>query len=249
MADWHRGLSSRCSQHVLIRFGRWQEIIDQTLPEDRGTLLRDHRHDALRQARVALAATGEIAAAEAEKRAFLAAYERRCRRAGCSTTTPAATCSASPAPWPRARWSTARATTTRPSPHLRRSVELDDALPYDEPWGWIQPTRHALGALLLEQGRVAEAEAVYRADLGLDGKLGRALPAPRQCLEPSWPARMPGPPRPNRRGRRHQAAPRPGRSRDRRAGSFVLLLSPAHSRLKTRRGFRRVTSVLESDLP
>jgi tetratricopeptide (TPR) repeat protein len=62
--------------------------------------------------------------------------------------------------------------------HLRRSVELDDALPYDEPWGWMQPTRHALGALLLEQGRVAEAEAVYRSDLGLDGKLSRACQHP-----------------------------------------------------------------------
>jgi tetratricopeptide (TPR) repeat protein len=58
--------------------------------------------------------------------------------------------------------------------HLRRSVALDDALPYDEPWGWMQPTRHALGALLFEQGHVAEAEAVYRADLGLGGDLARA---------------------------------------------------------------------------
>ncbi|MFV2002876.1 MAG: hypothetical protein ACC619_07820, partial [Paracoccaceae bacterium] len=33
--------------------------------------------------------------------------------------------------------------------HLRRSVKLDDDLPYDEPWGWMQPARHALGALLL----------------------------------------------------------------------------------------------------
>ena len=41
--------------------------------------------------------------------------------------------------------------------HLRRAIELDDALPYDEPWGWMQPTRHAYGALLLEQGRVEEA--------------------------------------------------------------------------------------------
>ncbi len=62
--------------------------------------------------------------------------------------------------------------------HLRRSVELDDALPYDEPWGLMQPTRHALGALLLEQGRVAEAEAIYRSDLGLDGKLSRACQHP-----------------------------------------------------------------------
>jgi len=62
--------------------------------------------------------------------------------------------------------------------HLRKSVELDDNLPYDEPWGWMQPTRHALGALLLEQGKVEEAEAVYRADLGLDHTLRRACQHP-----------------------------------------------------------------------
>ena len=27
--------------------------------------------------------------------------------------------------------------------HLRRAIALDDGLPYDEPWGWMQPTRHA----------------------------------------------------------------------------------------------------------
>jgi tetratricopeptide (TPR) repeat protein len=58
--------------------------------------------------------------------------------------------------------------------HLRRSVELDDTLPYDEPWGWMQPSRHALGALLFEQGYLTEAEAVYREDLGLGGTLSRA---------------------------------------------------------------------------
>jgi hypothetical protein len=46
----------------------------------------------------------------------------------------------------------------------------------------MQPSRHALGALLLEQGHAAEAEAVYRADLGLDGKLSRAC----QHLENVW---------------------------------------------------------------
>jgi tetratricopeptide (TPR) repeat protein len=62
--------------------------------------------------------------------------------------------------------------------HLRRAVELDDGLPYDEPWAWMQPARHAYGALLLEQDRVAEAEAVYRADLGLDATLARACQHP-----------------------------------------------------------------------
>ena len=62
--------------------------------------------------------------------------------------------------------------------HLRSSVELDDNLPYDEPWGWMQPARHALGALLLEQGAVEEAAGVYRADLGLDDTIPRACQHP-----------------------------------------------------------------------
>jgi tetratricopeptide (TPR) repeat protein len=61
---------------------------------------------------------------------------------------------------------------------LRRAIALDDALPYDEPWGWMQPTRHAYGALLLEQGRVEEAAEVYAADLGLDPTLSRPCQHP-----------------------------------------------------------------------
>ena len=57
-------------------------------------------------------------------------------------------------------------------------MALDDNLPYDEPWGWMQPARHALGALLLEQDRIEEAAQVYRADLGLDKTLSRASQHP-----------------------------------------------------------------------
>ena len=62
--------------------------------------------------------------------------------------------------------------------HLRRAIALDDGLPYDEPWGWMQPVRHAYGALMLEQGHVEEACAVYAADLGLDEALPRACQHP-----------------------------------------------------------------------
>jgi hypothetical protein len=55
---------------------------------------------------------------------------------------------------------------------LEEAILLEEALVYDEPWGWMQPVRHALGALLLEEaGRasspdkaaamVAYAEQVY----------------------------------------------------------------------------------------
>jgi tetratricopeptide (TPR) repeat protein len=57
--------------------------------------------------------------------------------------------------------------------HLRESIELDDKLPYSEPWSWMQPSRHAYAALLLEQGHLEEAAKVYRADLGLDSTLIR----------------------------------------------------------------------------
>lgn len=49
---------------------------------------------------------------------------------------------------------------------------------YDDLGRHGQPTRHAYGALLLEQGLIAEAEAVYRADLGLDDTLPRPLQHP-----------------------------------------------------------------------
>ena len=65
---------------------------------------------------------------------------------------------------------------------LRRAVELDEALRYDEPWGWMTPPRHALGALLLEAGRIDEAEAVYRADLGRHPENGWALAGLQECL-------------------------------------------------------------------
>jgi hypothetical protein len=58
--------------------------------------------------------------------------------------------------------------------HLRQAVVNDDALNYSEPWSWMHPPRHALGALLLAQGHIDEAEQVYRADLGINGVLMRA---------------------------------------------------------------------------
>ena len=66
---------------------------------------------------------------------------------------------------------------------LREAVALDVALKYDEPWGWMQPVAHALGALLLEQGELAEAEAVYRADLVLHPGNGWALHGLSEALK------------------------------------------------------------------
>ena len=58
--------------------------------------------------------------------------------------------------------------------HLRQAVALNDGLFYTEPWAWMHPPRHALGALLLAQNHLGEAREVYEADLGFDDRVIRA---------------------------------------------------------------------------
>jgi tetratricopeptide (TPR) repeat protein len=59
--------------------------------------------------------------------------------------------------------------------YLRRACKLSDNLAYSEPWPWMHPPRHALGALLLEQGHIEEAMQHYGDDLGINDTLPRCL--------------------------------------------------------------------------
>ncbi|MCI3273958.1 tetratricopeptide repeat protein [Streptomyces cylindrosporus] len=175
MADWLEGfLAMRV--HALIRFGRWDDVLRLPMPDD--PRLYCVTTAMLHYARgVALSATGRVEEADAERELFRAAVERVPETRMLFNNTCADILAIAAAmldgelEYRKGRYEEAFAA-------LRRSIELDDGLPYDEPWGWMQPTRHAYGALLLEQGRVTEAEAVYRADLGLDGTLPRAQQHP-----------------------------------------------------------------------
>jgi tetratricopeptide (TPR) repeat protein len=175
MADFIEPFLSM-KQHVLIRFGKWREIIAQELPKD-PALYCSTTAMMLYAKGVAHSVLGEIAEAEKARTAFRAARARvpDTRRVHNNTVVDllaiAEEMLSGELEYRRGNFDVAFA-------HLRSAVGLSDALPYDEPWGWMQPARHALGALLLEQGRLAEAEAIYRADLGYDGTLGRAYQHP-----------------------------------------------------------------------
>ena len=71
---------------------------------------------------------------------------------------------------------------------LEEAVQRDDNLAYDEPWGWMVPSRHALGALLLEQNKVTEAADVYRTDLARNKDNMWALFGLIKCLKAGAPA-------------------------------------------------------------
>ncbi len=175
MADWLEAFVP-IKQHVYIRFGKWKEIKAQGLPKDQAlfstTTALIHYAKA-----VAHAATGEVAKAEAEAELFQKARERvppsryLFNNTALDILAVAAEMMAGEIAYRKNDFDAAFS-------HLRRAVELDDNLPYDEPWGWMQPARHALGALLLEQGKVEEAAAVYHADLGLDHTLRRPCQHP-----------------------------------------------------------------------
>mmetsp|Transcript_4482 Transcript_4482/g.6849 ORF Transcript_4482/g.6849 Transcript_4482/m.6849 type:complete len:686 (+) Transcript_4482:184-2241(+) len=65
---------------------------------------------------------------------------------------------------------------------LKKAVKLEDSFHYDEPWGKMQPVRHAYGGLLLEQGYWKEAEQVFRADLMYHPKNPWSLTGLMHCL-------------------------------------------------------------------
>jgi tetratricopeptide (TPR) repeat protein len=65
---------------------------------------------------------------------------------------------------------------------LRAAVTFGDSLKYDEPEPWPLPPRHVLGGVLLDAGRVADAEAVLRDDLRKHPGNGWALAGLTEAL-------------------------------------------------------------------
>jgi tetratricopeptide (TPR) repeat protein len=175
MADWLEAFVP-LKTHVLVRFGRWDDLIAQPLPEDVdlycSTATTIHYGRGL-----AHAARGQIPQAQAERAAFAEAYARvpdtryLFNNTARDVLAIAQEMLDGEITYREGRFDDAFA-------HLRRAIDLDDALPYDEPWGWMSPTRHAYGALLLEQNHVEEAAQVYAADLGLDPTLARPCQHP-----------------------------------------------------------------------
>ncbi len=67
--------------------------------------------------------------------------------------------------------------------HLERAVRLEDALVYTEPAEFHFPPRQALGAVLLDANRAAEAETVYWEDLRRNKESGWSLFGLMQALK------------------------------------------------------------------
>lgn len=164
--------------HVLIRFGRWDDILNEPEPADYLPMSRSIRHYARA---LAYAATGRIAEAETEQSAFKLSRATVPETSMLFNNTSQDILGVAEE-MVAGEIAYRKGETEAAFEHLRAAIRLDDALNYDEPWAWMQPARHALGALLVESGKPVEAEAVYRADLKRHPNNPWALQGLAECL-------------------------------------------------------------------
>jgi tetratricopeptide (TPR) repeat protein len=177
--------------HVFIRFGKWDEILSADLPKDQNlypvSLATAHYARG-----ITFASLGRIEEAEAEQKAFMDALEHPLMaermminnfvlKDGEGTLKVGIHMLEGEILYRKGQFENA-------FKHLEKAVTVSDNLVYDEPWGWMIPPRHALGALLLEQGRVQDAWEVYQTDLGQYRNNLWSLSGQLECLlaDPSF---------------------------------------------------------------
>ncbi|MBV8836751.1 MAG: hypothetical protein JO000_09440 [Alphaproteobacteria bacterium] len=176
--------------HVLVRFGRWQEIIDEPLLDDPDLYPVSTAMQRYAKA-IAHATLKQFAQAEADRVHFRASLNRIPPERKVFNNSALAILGVAEKmldgelAYHKGNYPQAFAS-------LREAVDRDDHLEYVEPWAWMHPPRHALAALLAEQGHFAEAEQVYRDDLGLTHGVQRCAQHPlnvwalhglAECLE------------------------------------------------------------------
>jgi len=149
---------------ALVRFGRWREILDDTLPPDVG---EPYPRAIWHYARgTAYARTGRVAEARRELDALARlAADPALQRSRIKNINPAEALVRIAVLTLGADIAIADGRNDAAVAMLVEATAIEDGLAYDEPHLWLAPTRHALGAALLAAGRAAEAERVYREDL------------------------------------------------------------------------------------
>ncbi|CBX95841.1 similar to TPR domain protein [Plenodomus lingam JN3] len=170
MADWTEW-QAVTMPHVLIRFGQWEDILDLQPPKNPklsviATTIKYAKG-------IALAVLGRIEEAQIAQAEFEEARRALPEDRLYGPSSKAAPVFAIASAMLEGELQYRQGNYTEAFASLRHGIELEGQIAYADPPLWMQPVRHALGALLLEQGQTVESEKVYLEDLGLSKTLSR----------------------------------------------------------------------------
>ena len=156
---------------MMVRFGKWDEIVKQPKPDASlpSTLAFWHFARGM-----SFAARGDVGNAESEQKALLET-EKSVPPDAMSSLNPTSKILLIAEDVLGAQIAAARHDKKTALELFRKGVEDEDALAYDEPPQWFQPVRESLGGFLLRSKDYAEAESVFRADLERNKHSGRSL--------------------------------------------------------------------------
>jgi tetratricopeptide (TPR) repeat protein len=144
------------------RFGQWDEILAAEAPPEGLVYAAAIWHYARGRA---LAARGDIPAAEAELEEVRAALQAPASEGMRLEFNEARKIQGIAEMVLAGHIEAARGNQAQAVEHLQEAARREDALVYGEPPEWTVPVRQELGAVLLAANRAAEAEQVFREDL------------------------------------------------------------------------------------
>lgn len=156
---------------MLVRFGRWNDILRLPKPAPNRIASNTLWHFARG---MAFAAKGQTAQAERELKLFSAARKDIPADANFGLNS-AQNILQIAEDFLEGKIALAKHDYATAIAHFESGVKIEDALAYDEPPAWFIPVRESLGGTLMQQGKYAEAEKVFRADLEKNPRNGRSL--------------------------------------------------------------------------
>jgi tetratricopeptide (TPR) repeat protein len=165
---------------VLVRFGRWDDILAEKLPGEERKLTRAAWHFARAAAQLA---RGKVKDAERERQTFLELKRGLPEDAKVSDWNTARDVLGIAEAVLGAKFALAAGERPAAVKLLSEAVKGEDALHYGEPPDWISPVRETLGAVLLAGGDAAGAEKVFREGLARTPRSGRLLFGLRESLK------------------------------------------------------------------
>ena len=147
---------------VMVRFGRWDEILAEPAKYPPGMPFVRAFHHAARA--TAYAAKGDTVMARKEQALFVEGAKLVPAETQLGNNSAAAVVSLA-THMLEGEILVAEKNLDAGIAELQTATKEQDALKYDEPPAWMIPIRHSLGAVLMNAGRYTEAEQVYRDDL------------------------------------------------------------------------------------